>query len=133
MAVCYLGIGSNLGNRRKNIELALKKIKSIKGLKIIATSSIISTAAVGGPVNQNRFLNCAVKILIRITPLYLLKKLKEIEKEMGRVKTVRNGPRIIDIDILLFGNLIINKKELKVPHPRMFERDFVMRPLLELI
>lgn len=133
MAVCYLGIGSNLGNRRKNIELALRKIKSIKGIKIINTSGVISTAAVGGPTNQNRFLNCAVKILTKITPLSLLKKLKHIEKEMGRTRTVRNGPRIIDIDILLFGNSIINTKALKVPHPRMFERDFVMRPLSELI
>ena len=131
--VCYLGIGSNLGNRKRNIKLALQKIQALKETKILKTSPIIETSPVGGPASQGKFLNAVTKINTGLKPLVLLRKLKAIEKQLGRKKTVRFGPRIIDLDILLYGNQIIQRKELKLPHPRMFDREFVIRPLLEVI
>lgn len=133
MTVCYLGIGSNLGNRRKNIKLALEKINALKDTIIIKSSRMIETSPVGGPSGQGKFLNAALKIKTKLPPLILLNRLKKIEKELGRTDTVRFGPRTIDLDILFYGDRLINKKSLIVPHPRMFERDFVMKPLSEII
>jgi 2-amino-4-hydroxy-6-hydroxymethyldihydropteridine diphosphokinase len=96
-------------------------------------SKIIETKPIGGPKGQGKFLNAALKIKTNTSPLVLLKGLKSIEKELGRVKTVRYGPRVIDLDILFYGNRIINRKDLKVPHPKIFEREFVIKPLLEII
>ncbi|MDD5156026.1 MAG: 2-amino-4-hydroxy-6-hydroxymethyldihydropteridine diphosphokinase [Candidatus Omnitrophica bacterium] len=132
MAVCYLGIGSNLGNRRQNILKALQKIKALKDTQIIKVSSIIQTLPQGGPDKQGKFLNAALKINTKIPPLKLLRELKKIEKELGRVESVRWGPRTIDLDILFYGDKIINRKDLVIPHPRIFERDFVMKPLSEI-
>ncbi len=133
MVICYLGVGSNLGNRRKNIEEAIKNIKALKQTKVLKVSPFIQTKPVGGPADQPDFLNAALKIQTKISPLNLLKKLKTIEKTLGRVKTVRNGPRIIDLDILFYGNKIMQSKVLTIPHPRMFAREFVLRPLAEVI
>jgi len=133
MVICYLGIGSNLDDRRKNIKLALRKIKALPETRVIKASKNIETLPVGGPIAQGKFLNAAVKIKTAISPLQLLKYLKNIEKELGRVKTVRFGPRPIDLDILFYGDKIIKRKELVVPHPRIFERAFVIKPLLEVI
>ncbi len=133
MVICYLGVGSNLGNRRKNIEEAIKNIKALKQTKVLKVSRFIQTKSVAGPADQPDFLNAALKIQTKISPLNLLKKLKTIEKTLGRVKAVRNGPRIIDLDILFYGNKIIQSKELTIPHPRMFAREFVLRPLAEVI
>lgn len=133
MQVCYLGIGSNLGDRRKNIRSAVKKIEALKGTKVIKLSKIIETEPAGGPV-QGKFLNAALKIKTDFSPLALLKKLKIIEKELGRPgHHTRYSPRPIDLDILLYGGRFIDRKGLRIPHPKMFERDFVMRPLLEII
>jgi 2-amino-4-hydroxy-6-hydroxymethyldihydropteridine diphosphokinase len=133
MVECYLGIGSNLGDRQKNIKLAIKKINSLKDTKVIKISRIIETKPVGGPRKQGKFLNAALKIKTNLTPSVLLKKLKNIECELGRTKTVRYGPRPIDLDILFYGDKIINTKKLNVPHPKIFEREFVIKPLLEII
>ena len=133
MAICYLGIGSNLGERSKNIKSAISKISALKDTKVIKISKVIETDPVGGPANQKKFLNAALKIETKFSPALLLEKLKKIETELGRIKTVRNGPRIIDLDILFYGGKIITKKNLTIPHPRMIEREFVIRPLLEVI
>ena len=133
MVVCFLGIGSNLGNRSKNIKLALGKIKALKGTRIIKLSKIRETVPVGGPAGQGEFLNAVLKIKTNLSPLLLLKKLKNIEGELGRVNTVRWGPRVIDLDILFYGSRVINTKVLKIPHPRILQREFVLKPLLELI
>lgn len=132
MVVCYLGIGSNLGNRRENIKQALDYLSKTKGIKIEKYSRIYETKALGGPV-QGKFLNAAIKIKTSLTPLSLLKTLKKTEKTLGRKYTVRFGPRPIDLDILLYADRIINTKELIVPHVRMFEREFVLKPLREII
>ena len=133
MFVCYLGIGSNLGNRRKNIKEAIRKINLLRETKVIRVSEIIETNPVGGPPNQGKFLNAALKIKTRVSPLKLLENLKNIEKELGRTKTVRYGPRVIDLDILFYADKAINRKRLHVPHPKLFKRQFVLRPLLEII
>jgi len=133
MVTCYLGIGSNLGNRRRYILLATKKIRSLRGCRLIASSRIIETSPVGGPRHQGKFLNAAVKIETTLAATDLLDRLKRIERELGRVKTARNGPRTIDLDILFYGNVSVRTKDLDIPHPRIFEREFVLKPLLELL
>ncbi len=132
MVFCYLGAGSNLGNRRANIKKALDYLRKTKGIKIEKSSRIYETQAQGGPA-QGKFLNAAIKIKTSATPHLLLKTLKRIEKDLGRKKNVRFGPRKIDLDILLYGNKIIKRKGLVIPHPRMFTREFVLRPLREII
>lgn len=133
MVVCYLGVGSNLGDRRKNIRLAIKKINNLKTTKVIKSSRIIETRPMGGPSGQGNFLNAALKIRTGLSPSLLLKELKSIEKKLGRRKTVRYGPRTIDLDILFYADKIIKRNGLEIPHPRIFEREFVLRPLLEVI
>lgn len=133
MVTSYIGIGSNLGDRKKNIEISLQKIKRLPHTSLLKVSKIIETLPVGGPSGQGKFLNAALKIKTGISPLVLLKNLKKIEKELGRVKGVRNGPRTIDLDILLYGTGNINKKGLRIPHEKMYEREFVLRPLREIL
>ena len=130
MKICYLGVGSNLGNRRETIKSAVKEINALEGTKVIKSSKIIETDPVGGPARQGKYLNSALKIRTNLTPFTLLKRLKQIEKKLGRKKTVRFGPRTIDLDILFYGNKIINRKNLKIPHPKIFEREFVIKPLM---
>ncbi len=133
MAICYLGIGSNLGNRRKNIKLAVKKINALKNTCVLKESKVIESLPAGGPSGQPDFLNAALKIKTKLSPINLLKELKRIEKDLGRTKTARFGPRVIDLDILLYGDRIMRGERLTIPHPRMFGRDFVTRPLAEVL
>jgi len=133
MVICYLGVGSNLGNRRKNIKLALEKIRQLKDTKLLKVSKVMESIPLGGPVGQGKFLNAALKIKTGFSPKQLLKQLKIIEKDLGRVPTVRWGPRVIDLDILLYSDRLINTRELVVPHPRILERKFMIKPLLEVI
>ncbi len=130
MVRIYLGIGSNLKNRRENIRKALALLKDNK-IRLRKLSRIIETDPVGGP-KQGKFLNAVLEADTNLRPRKLLDTLKNIEKQLGRKKTVRFGPRTIDLDILLYDRAIINSKELIVPHPRMNERDFVLRPLREI-
>jgi len=132
MAVCYLGVGSNLGNRRKNIKRAFDYLSATRGIKIEKSSRIYETLPLGGP-KQGQFLNTAIKIKTSLKPHLLLKTLKKIEKDLGRTPSVRFGSRQIDLDILLYADKIIKSKNLIVPHPRMFAREFVLKPLREII
>ncbi len=132
MVICYIGVGSNLGNRRKYIKLALDKINLLKGTKIIKSSKLIETLPQGGPEGQGKFLNAALKISTNLSPLNLLKDLKIIEKELGRKKLERWGAREIDLDILFYGDKVVNNKKLQIPHPRIHEREFVIKSLLEV-
>lgn len=133
MKICYIGIGSNLGDRRKNIKIAVEKIKELKDTQVIKVSKIFETEPVGGPVAQEKYLNGALKISTALAPKALLKGLQRIEIELGRKKTVRNAPRVIDLDILFYADRIIRTKDLIVPHPRLFEREFVLKPLGQII
>jgi 2-amino-4-hydroxy-6-hydroxymethyldihydropteridine diphosphokinase len=131
MIDAYLGIGTNLGNREENIDNAILLLKE-NGIAVFGVSSLIETLPVGGPEGQELFLNACIHVKTYLDPHSLLKKLKEIEEKLGRVKTVVNGPRIIDLDILVYGDIKINSEELTIPHPRMMQRGFVLRPLEEL-
>lgn len=131
MVTAFLAVGSNLGDRKRNIKLAIRKIKRLKNTKILKVSKIILSKPQGG-VAQGNFLNGAISIKTKLSAARLLQALKRIENELGRRKTVKNGPRTIDLDILLYGDRIIERNKLKIPHPRIFEREFVIRPLLEI-
>lgn len=132
MAVCYIGIGSNLGNRNANIEEAISRLRKMQGVKVDKVSRIYQTRPIGGPL-QGKFLNGAIRLRTTLKPFTLLKRLKKIEEDLGRRKTVRYGPRSVDLDILLYEDLVINKDKLRIPHPRMFGREFVLKPLSEII
>ena len=127
----YIGIGSNLGNRLENINKTIEFLKENPDVKIEKISSIIETKPSGGPT-QGDYLNGVLKIKTEFTASRLFIILQAIEQKLGRTRTVKNGPRTIDLDILLYGNEKINEPGLKIPHPRMLERDFVMKPLLEI-
>ncbi len=130
----FLGIGSNLGNRYNNIAKAISLLNAIPSITVKKTSSLHNTKPVGGPpTGQRDFLNGAIMLKTSLSAIELLKELKQIEKKLSRKKTIKNGPRTIDLDILFYGDKVINDRNLKVPHPRMFEREFVLQPLKEII
>jgi 2-amino-4-hydroxy-6-hydroxymethyldihydropteridine diphosphokinase len=130
MAIAYIGIGSNLGNRQKNCLRAIELLQK-KDIIVTKRSSLYETEP-WGVKDQPRFINMAVEIDTSLEPKELLKILKNIEKELGKEKSSKWGPRIIDLDILLFDDIILNEDNLKIPHPLMHERDFVLRPLCEI-
>ncbi len=125
----YLGLGTNVGDREVNLRIALAHLRSI--IKIDKVSSIYETDPVGY-ADQPRFLNIVVRASSTLPPEDLLQRLIGIEERMGRQRTFRNAPRIIDIDILLYGDVVLNDPGLQLPHPRMTERTFVLVPLVEL-
>ena len=131
VVISYIGMGSNLGDREKNISSAVEYLKKTSGIKVTRVSSLYETDPVGGPP-QGKFLNGAIEIETYLSPYELLRRLKEIEMELGRKKTVVNGPRTIDLDILFYGDVKIEKEDIVIPHPRMEQRDFVLRPLNEI-
>ena len=125
----YIGLGSNLGNREENINRAIHLLR--EKCKILKVSSIYETEPVGYK-NQGLFLNCAVEAETGLKPQELQKFFHSIEKILGRVKTIKNGPRTMDLDILFYDGHIIKSKNLAIPHPRLHERLFVLEPLKEL-
>lgn len=129
MAV-YIGIGSNLGSRKDNCRKAIGLLSEY-GITIIRASSMYDTEP-WGVKEQPRFINMVVEAKTSLDPRRLLDALKDIEKRMGRVWSEKYGPRLIDLDIILFDDLVLNEPDLKIPHPHMHERDFVMRPLREI-
>jgi 2-amino-4-hydroxy-6-hydroxymethyldihydropteridine diphosphokinase len=134
MPICYLGLGSNSGNRKRNIQLALNKINALIDTKVLKVAKLLNSKPVGGPAGQPDFLNSAAKISTGFTPHALLKKLQNIEVALGRPKKhARFARRTIDLDILFYADKVINTKKLTVPHPRLFEREFVLKTLLEII
>ena len=127
----YVGIGSNLGDRLENLRSAVRGLSGTPDVRVVRTSSVYETAPVGGP-EQGDFLNAVVEISTELEPRALLEALQRIENELGRVRAERNGPRTIDLDLLLYGDEEIDEPDLTVPHPRMLERAFVVVPLTEL-
>ena len=127
--VIYLGIGSNLGNRKKNIEMTKFKLVA-NNVEIIKTSSYYESLSWPNQ-NNPKFINIIVKVKTRYTPLELIQKCQNIEKEMGRKKSLKNSPRVCDIDIIDYKNKEINRG-LILPHPRMHTRNFVLLPLFEI-
>ncbi len=125
----YAGLGTNLGDRLGNIRHALSKFAPDIIVKEI--SGVYETEPVG-VIDQPRFLNLAFRAETELPPEGLLRRIKEIEKDLGRTESIRNGPRLIDIDILLCGDVILKSSDLTIPHPRMHERAFVLVPLADI-
>ena len=130
MPIVHIGIGSNLGDREEHCRKALR-LFSERGIHIRRRSSMYETEP-WGEKDQPRFINMAIEGETGLGPAGLLEVLKIIEDEVGRVETFRWGPRVIDLDILLYDDLVMETPELKIPHPRMHEREFVLRPLAEI-
>ena len=128
----FIGLGSNLGDRRANIADALERIRKLPDTRIVKEASLYESEPHGDA--KTWFVNGAIEIETDLSPENLLKKLKGVESAMGRkrVKGKRWGSRIIDLDILFFGSLVLRKKTLKVPHPEVPNRRFVLLPLSEL-
>jgi 2-amino-4-hydroxy-6-hydroxymethyldihydropteridine diphosphokinase len=128
----FLSLGSNVGERRRNLESAIAALER-EQIRVLSQSAIYETEP-QDVANQPWFLNMVVECESHYFPTQMLKVLKRIERELGRERTgaVRRGPRIIDIDILLLGNVVMDTPQLAIPHPRMFERRFVLEPLLEI-
>lgn len=128
----YLSLGSNVGDRRRNLELALEALAR-EGIRITGRSSLYETEPQDVP-DQPWFLNMVVECETRYFPMQFLLVLQRIERELGRVREAlaRKGPRTIDIDILMMGNTVMSTPALTIPHPRMLERRFVLEPLLEI-
>ncbi len=126
----YLLLGSNLGDRQKNIDNAINELKAC-GIIISRKSSLYNTAP-WGYTEQPEFLNQALECFTSLEPVELLEEIKKIEKKMGRIDIVRYGPRIIDIDIIFYDDLILKTDKLIIPHPLMHKRLFVLKPLNEI-
>lgn len=127
----YIAIGSNLAGPVKQVLLAIDALKKLPATKFLKQSSLYLTVPVGY-LDQPSFINLVVKLETQLDALQLLAHLHQIEAEFGRQKTIKNGPRVIDLDILFYGRLKINVDNLQVPHPRMWQRDFVVKPLAEI-
>ena len=132
MTVVYLGLGSNLGDRKQNLLKAVDALQALDGLSHVRLSQIIETAPVGGP-QQGDYLNAVVECHCSVNATQLLEHVQIIEQQLKRQRPGKNHPRTIDIDILLFGDERHASHELTIPHPRMHQREFVMRPLAEFL
>ncbi|MEM9252077.1 MAG: 2-amino-4-hydroxy-6-hydroxymethyldihydropteridine diphosphokinase [Planctomycetota bacterium] len=135
MTRAYLALGSNLGDRSAAIEAAVARLGGLPGTAVAAVSSMHETEPVGGPAGQGRYLNAAVGLDTTLSPRELLDATQRIEGAMGREPVegrVKDGPRGIDIDLLLHGDAVIDEPGLTVPHPRMAGRAFVLEPLAEI-
>jgi 2-amino-4-hydroxy-6-hydroxymethyldihydropteridine diphosphokinase len=128
----YLGLGSNVGDREANLRKALAKLDHAPHIEVIRVSKFLENPAVGGPVDSPAFLNAAAEINTSIGSHALLHELLDIEKSLGRSRREKWAPRVIDLDILLYGDHIVSSDELIIPHPLMHQRRFVLEPLAEI-
>ena len=131
MAVAYVGLGSNLGDRADNIRKALDMLDEFDSVSVLVVSSFYETEPEGYE-DQDWFVNAAAQIETSLPPVELLKLFKEIEQAVGRQENVRWGPREIDLDLLLYDELSLRSPDLVVPHPQMHQRAFVLVPLAEI-
>jgi 2-amino-4-hydroxy-6-hydroxymethyldihydropteridine diphosphokinase len=132
MPTVYIAFGSNLGNRKQNIQDAITLLKSHQRITVQKISSIIETKPEGGPA-QRKFLNGVLKIETNLSVRELLEVLQNIEIDLGRKKTIKNGPRTIDLDIIFYGDKTVNEPDLVIPHPRWQDREFVKKPISEIM
>lgn len=130
--VAYLGLGTNLGDRRANLREALRLLANTPGLRLLRCSQVYETEP-WGVTEQPRFLNCAAEIAASLEPEALLALCQAAEQEVGRQPGPRWGPRLIDVDILLYGAQVVELPHLEIPHPRLHLRAFALVPLAELV
>ncbi len=123
----FLGLGSNLGDRWAHLRAAVAGLPDV-----VAVSAVYETEAVGGPPGQGPYLNAVVELDTELSPRRLLDVGRRLEESAGRVRSERWGPRSLDVDVLLVGDLAVDEADLKVPHPRLWERAFVLAPLADL-
>jgi 2-amino-4-hydroxy-6-hydroxymethyldihydropteridine diphosphokinase len=131
MTVCYIGLGSNLGDRQYYIDAAVRKVRALSNTRVRRLSQVIESEPQGGPP-QGMYLNAVLEIETELGPYELLRELQAIEAGLGRVRTVANAPRTIDLDILTYGDFSIEEEALRIPHPRILERKFVLVPLAQI-
>ena len=131
MRKALIGIGSNIGDRKGYIDTAIDALNHIPSVKVSRVSSIYETTP-WGYVNQEKFYNAVLEVETNLSPVALLGVCLGIEAGIGRIREIKNGPRVIDLDLLLFDGMESTSAELTLPHPRMFERDFVLIPLKDL-
>lgn len=124
----YLALGSNLGDRARHLQIAVDSLAAEPEVTVVAASSLYETDPVGGP-EQGRFLNAVVALETELGPRELLVVAQSLEDDAGRVRVERWGPRTLDVDVLLVGDVVVSEPDLVVPHPRMWERGFVLAPL----
>jgi 2-amino-4-hydroxy-6-hydroxymethyldihydropteridine diphosphokinase len=127
----YVGLGSNLGDRRATLAAAVRRLRQLPGLTVERVSPLYQTSPVGGPA-QDDYLNAVVELSGELAPQVLLSALQQIEAAAGRTRETRWGPRTLDLDILLYADTTVNTVDLQVPHPRLAERRFVLEPLCAL-
>ena len=127
----FIGLGSNLGEREAQIRLALDDLARLPGSRLVRASSLYDSEPVGD-VDQPNFLNAVAELDSELTARQLLWNLLLIERRLGRTRTRRWGPRTIDLDLLLYGHLVVDEPDLQVPHPELTRRSFVLVPLVEL-
>lgn len=126
---CFVALGSNLENPTQQLNQAIDSINALG--EIVKVSPFYKSTAVG-PGEQPDYINAALELNTKLSPIALLDALQAIENSQGRVRTIRFGPRTLDLDILLFNNNVIREERLEIPHPRMFERNFVIFPLMDI-
>ena len=127
----YLGLGSNMGDREKNLRDAIGMLGGLNYTDVAAVSPFYATSP-WGYAEQPDFLNCAVLINTALSPYALLEACMDLERRLGRVRAVRWGPRVIDLDILFYDNLVLKDEKLEIPHPLLHEREFVLQPLKDI-
>lgn len=131
MASVYLGLGSNMGDRQEKLNFALDTLRNHADIALIKVAPVIETDPVGY-LAQAKFLNTVAEIKTELAPALLLAVLQQIEQAAGRVRTVNWGPRPLDIDILLYDNLVFSEPNLTIPHPHLRQREFVLLPLAHI-
>jgi 2-amino-4-hydroxy-6-hydroxymethyldihydropteridine diphosphokinase len=128
----YIAIGANLGEREKTMRRALELLNEIADVRLTRISSFMENPAIGGPADSPAFLNGVAEVETTLSPDALLDGLLDIEKQLGRVRREKWEPRAIDLDMILFGNQVVNTDRLTIPHPLMHARRFVLEPLVEI-
>ncbi|HBI46297.1 MAG TPA: 2-amino-4-hydroxy-6-hydroxymethyldihydropteridine diphosphokinase [Planctomycetales bacterium] len=131
-ATVYIALGSNLGDRRDFLDRALADLRGRPGVEVTRVSSVYETAPVGGPAGQEPYLNAVAELRTTLAPAAVLQLLLDVESRLGRVRAERDGPRTIDLDLLLYDDVVRDDTKLMLPHPRLHQRLFVLQPLAEI-
>ena len=131
MTLAYIAVGSNMGKREDYVNQARQMVSRLDKAEFLQSSRVYETEPVGGPP-QGKYLNVVWKIKTALAAKELLQELLKVERKLGRVRTARNAPRTVDLDILFYGDQVIEERGLRIPHPRLHEREFVLKPLMDL-